>query len=222
MGWTPAYVAALNGYLDVLQFFNEHHVPLNVPNSWGENSAYVAALNGYLDILEYLSSCAVPLNVANTRGETLAHAAALNGYLDVIEFLHAQKAPLGQRNRKGQTPLEYAAYRGHLELVTFLIQHIPAKEFNMSKLAFAAARGGNVDILDYLKQCGLDIHATLKDGRNIVFAAAESGEMCVLDYCVENQISFKIKDKKGLSAEDVAIKRQHWALAEAIRENIGT
>ncbi|KAH6645590.1 ankyrin repeat-containing domain protein [Truncatella angustata] len=53
-GSTPIYVAASNGYLDIVKFFLENNADIMIANKDGRTPAYGAAVGGHLDVVRFL------------------------------------------------------------------------------------------------------------------------------------------------------------------------
>ena len=86
-GYTPAYIAAQEGYLDILMYLHNSGADLTQGNNQGFSPLYIAATEGHPKILEYLHNVGIDLNAITHDKRTAIYLASENGHLDTVELL---------------------------------------------------------------------------------------------------------------------------------------
>ncbi|XP_064646952.1 death-associated protein kinase 1-like isoform X2 [Lineus longissimus] len=79
-----------------------------------------------------------------------------------------------------------------------------------------AAGGGHVDIIEYLKEKGVDLAATDKHGDDAIYWAARQGHMDVIEYLKEQGVSLDTQNKAGEGAIHVAARYGHKQVIELL------
>ena len=136
-GVTPAFVAAAQGALKILELllevganiFHRTNPPPNPPYEFHQDP-----------IIESKSAF---------WNSTLLHAASQNGHLNAVKFLLLQNVSLSERDGVNFTALQLAAQNGHLDVVTLL--HESGAETDQVALYHAAANGHD-DVVKFLLQ----------------------------------------------------------------------
>ena len=165
-GFTPLYVAAYRGHLEVVQhLLAQGGIDVNRANGNGATPLFIAAEQGHLEVVQHLlEQRGIDVNRAMNGGATPLYVAAQNGHLDVVEYLLAQGGiDVNAARDDGVTPLLIAAYYGHSEIVQHLLAQggidvNKANEFGVTPLLIAAQEG-HVNI-----GANLLIHGANSDG----------------------------------------------------------
>ena len=135
-GFTPAFVAAMNGLLENVDFLlrqgadTEHRTkppPPPPPNSflwdpiersktafWNSTMMHAAAAGGHSKVVLLLLERNASFTGLNAVNLTAIELAAENGHLEVVEILHARGARLHHLS------LQHAAFNGHADVVEFI------------------------------------------------------------------------------------------------------
>ena len=119
-GRTPIYVAAYNGYTEVVKVLALLTDKPNAPKNNGITPIYEAAWIGCTEIVKILVHFTDNLNVPDKIVRTPIYVAAYNGHTEIVKILapltHNPNAP----NNCGQTPIHKAAVEGYTEIVKIL------------------------------------------------------------------------------------------------------
>ena len=84
---TPAYIAAQEGHVDVVQLLRHVKANLETPTNEGATPAYIAAQNGHVKVLQLLRDAKVNLETPTNEWVTPAYIAAQEGHVDVLQLL---------------------------------------------------------------------------------------------------------------------------------------
>ena len=134
-GFTPAFVAAMNGRAENVDFLLskganiEHRTKAPPPPSyvwgdpiersktsfWNSTMMHAAASGGHSSIIRLLLTKNASFTKVNGVNLTVIQLAAQNGHLEVVQVLHKHGAQLDHLS------LQYAAFKGHANVVAYLL-----------------------------------------------------------------------------------------------------
>ncbi|KAF2195623.1 ankyrin [Zopfia rhizophila CBS 207.26] len=87
--------------------------------------------------------------------------------------------------------LEEAARQGNVEIFNVLWKHESladeTRESNVCLLCYPAAEGGNIEIFEFLLQCGLDLQKYGR-GASLFVAAAQCGQIQLVQYLMDRKV----------------------------------
>jgi ankyrin repeat protein len=153
-----------------------------------------------------------------------AAAAGLAGR--VRDWLTAHPQQIGSYSPDGFTPLHLAVFFGHRALVHDLLDwgadvNAPAVNRTFARgvtpLHSALARG-YADIAETLLARGADVHARDGDDGTPLLSAAFTGNTDMVRRLLAAGAEVNSRHKSGLTPLGVALKNQHMATAEVLRE----
>lgn len=102
-GEHPAYIAAENGHLSILQYLQSRGVSLLIPGIKHKTLLHASVVR--LTVLEYLLSNSLDVNCLDYNGETLLIHAAKLGRADIATFVIGYSPNLELKDRDGYTAL---------------------------------------------------------------------------------------------------------------------
>jgi len=177
-GWTPVNAAARWGYTEVVKLLLENGADVAVPNNAGWTLLISASSKGHVDVVKLLLENGVDVNLG---GRTAISEAARGGYESVVELLFENGAKLDTPDAEFGTIINASAYRGHLALLRLLVDKLNldydiADEQGRNAAHFAA-RGGHVQVLEYVVELGVNPYAKDVKGDGILDYAARSGSL---------------------------------------------
>ncbi|MFC1841840.1 ankyrin repeat domain-containing protein [Candidatus Dependentiae bacterium] len=149
----PLHLAAINGYLEVVEFLVKNGAKVNEKDKWTKNTPlHLAAKYRYLKVTKFLVKNEAKVNEKNKWGNTPLHEAT--GHLEVVKFLVKKGAEVNAKSNNGSTPLHLAAVNGYLEVVKFLVKNgakVNAKNsHNSSTPLHLAAVNGHLEVVKFL------------------------------------------------------------------------
>lgn len=196
------YSAAKNNDLEDVKCHFENGADMNKKHPY---SAYVplhfAAYYGHLNVVKYLiEETHADINIKDDSGRTPMHLAALNGQLYIVKYLIEKEADLNSIDDFQQTPLIYAASYGALNIVKYLIEDVSENITNIdeSEILHSAARGDNLDVVQYLIKKGANVNKKNYIGETPLFIATRYGHINVVKYLIEEaNADLNIKNEYG-------------------------
>lgn len=153
-GNTALYIAALEGYEEIVQVLLENHANPHANVSYGETALHVASKQGHVAILRLLLATGADITLGNSvSGNTPLHEAVENGRLESVRFLIDKGAEISIMNQLGNTPLHQATSLGLLDILVILLNRggDPWRRNYDGSTAFElAVDHGHINIVRYL------------------------------------------------------------------------
>ncbi|CDZ79184.1 Phosphocholine transferase AnkX [Legionella massiliensis] len=162
-GYTPLWVAAGNGHIEIVNRLLEAGALVNQPDDYNRTPLWVAAGNGHIEIVNRLLEAGALVNQPDDYNRTPLWVAAGNGHIEVVRrLLQVREIDVNHLDDYSESPLWAAVAEGGLETVNCLLQtgRIAVNQQNIRGKTplFAAANRGHTDILNSLLQAGGDIN----------------------------------------------------------------
>ncbi|KAH1417476.1 hypothetical protein KXX32_009491, partial [Aspergillus fumigatus] len=144
----PLYVAAKNGYDEIVRTLLQEGVKVDATSNRGRTAISIAASNGHQSVVNELLCAGADYDLADYEGKTPLSWAAEHGFVAIVEQLIAAGANINHIDIYGQTPLYLATWRGRDESVRQLLQAKPdtsisAKITGLTALSIAAFKGNS-------------------------------------------------------------------------------
>lgn len=155
------------------------------------SSIVMPCQEGNLEIVKLLVENGMDVNVKEYVDFTPLRIAARNGHLNIIQYLTEKGADIDPKAKDGATPLAHAASKGHVEIVKYLIE-----------------KGANVNNID-------------DEGDFPLGEAAKNGYLDVIKLLIDNGAKLDLKNKKKLTALELAKQHGQNKAAILIEEYIG-
>ncbi|KAH6639236.1 ankyrin repeat-containing domain protein [Boeremia exigua] len=160
----------------------------------------------------------------NKLGRTpLSLKASLPGTAIIELLLTTRKAAVDAPDDYGRTPLSHAAERGRFDTVRLLVE-VGSADVNARDECFCrtplvyAARGGHEDIVAFLLQHGARTHVGDEWSRTALsYAAAHGYEGIVKLLLVAGSADAVLRDFKGRTPLDHAVKKRHAAIVSLLQ-----
>jgi ankyrin repeat protein len=160
---------------------------------------HYAADRGHKDIVELLIAKGADINAKNNDGQTPLHYAVEKGHNDIAELFIADGADINAKNNEGQTLVDIAVNQNRSEVVKLLV----AKGANIS--IHAAARIGDLVIVENLIQKGTDLNTKDASGRTALHYAVEKGHKDIVELLIANGANVNAKDKNNDTPAHIAL-----------------
>ena len=241
-GFTPLHHAAMQGHLEVVQYFTKCLIEKNPSIDSGKHVMYWAAekqqleiVKHYLDILpDGKKNPKANAIDDNYKGRTPLHATAENGNLEIMKAINAHLIDINPGDAHGFTPLHLASKYGHLHIVRYLIDQIkdidPAADdfYSGETPYFHAAFEGHLDIVElYLQRLpmheinsGLISTNPVYQGRTPLHAAAQNGYLNIVKAISKHLTNLSPKNALGTTPLILAVENGHLAIVKYFVENL--
>ncbi|XP_030969315.1 protein ACCELERATED CELL DEATH 6-like isoform X2 [Quercus lobata] len=180
---SPVYAAILMERKDILEeICKKNPILFHIRDKKRKTPLYFAASKGYTEGVEFLlSKFGLQALESSTNGDFPIHIACKKGHIEVVKKLLEQKwpNPIELLNKEGQNILHVAAKSGENTVVKTILECSKLEE-----LLNAGDKNGNTA----LHLASMNLHALV---------------LCSLTW--DNRVDLKRKNKKGLTAIDIAI-----------------
>lgn len=199
-GFTPAFVAAMNG--------------------WAENVDFLLSKGGNIEhrtkappTPSYVWGDPIERSKTSFWNSTMMHAAASGGHIDVVRLLLRNNASFMDVNGVNLTTIQLAAQNGHLEVVQVLHKH--GAQLDHLSLQFAAFEG-HANVVAYLLKFGVEDICMRCDGSFYWLQNRTRYQAVRLDYLRDAVLSddkFKIFCQSALH---LAVAKNHTKVAQLL------
>ena len=189
-GWTALHYSAENGSYELVNFFADMGIDINLETENGMNCLHIAARKGHLDLCKTLvKKHKFDVHMTDNNGWTSLHFSVENGSSELLNFLTDMGADIYLKTNCGKNCLHIASLNGHLDLCkTFLDNHdfdIHISDNDGWTPLHCSARNGSFELFQYLLDKGSEIYCKTKDMENILHLSAASGHFDICEFVLE-------------------------------------
>ena len=207
-GRTPLYMAARNGFIQVVQFCVEHGAIVDVSTLDGWTPFLRAARKGFLDVVQFLSDSGADTNKYNLNGNTALHLSSGEGHLHIVKYLlegQSTETEIDKGDNNGWTALHWASCYGHEAIVEYLLSHgadgNKLDHSGCSPLHCAAEEGHLLSVLMLLQTGHVDIDIRNDNGQlPSEVASCEEIKAAICNEQIERQNNPKVTSSASSSS----------------------
>ncbi|XP_061171283.1 putative ankyrin repeat protein RF_0381 [Saccostrea echinata] len=188
-GHNVLHDVAWSGNIDLLKFLLDK-LDINSARNDGKTVLHLSCRNNKIDMCKYLiNTYPQLLDVTDKPGQTALHDAAFGGNIDLLKFLLKKGLDITRTIYDGKTVLHLCCRKGKIDLCECLVKtysQLPyAKDNNGHSALHDAALGGNVDLIRFLLERGLDINSTRNDGKTVLHLCCMNSMTDMCKYLVK-------------------------------------
>jgi ankyrin repeat protein len=169
--------------------------------------ADLAASYGDPAIMDYILKHGGNINSTNQDGMTLLDIAALENNTEMIKYLLAHGLDVNQKDLSGATPLVYLflTQNTHDISKSFYALMEAGADVNISfrsmikssTIGHLATAYGNVELMKYLVEHGLNLYTVNDKGETLLHIACRNGNSEMINYLIEQGMDITAKDNEG-------------------------
>jgi ankyrin repeat protein len=222
-GSLATHYAARGNDVQMLQFLLDQGLRPDAGTQSGSTILHLAAYDGNADMVSYLCEKYPQLiHVQDTTGYSAAHYAAGSGNIPLLLNILQYGIDPHIKSSNGSTLLLKAVYNGRKPMVKYLCTEYPdlismTDAFGCNVLHYAAC-DGNVKIIQYMIDKGVNPASRTNDGHTILHVAAFHGQLEVIrQICEDYPNLVHVKDNSGKTAEETATEHNRTKAANLIR-----
>ncbi|KAK3591751.1 hypothetical protein CHS0354_019522 [Potamilus streckersoni] len=187
---TPAYYAAASGNVAVLAYLIDRGTDPWCRTSEEETLLHIACIFGKLEMTKYLvKTYPKMLHQVDNSKRTPAHHATAGGNVAVLSYLIDRGTDLWCRTSDEETLLHRACICGKLDVTKYLVdtypKMLPFVDNDKRTPAHHAAAGGNIAVLSYLIDRGIDPRCRTSSKETLLHRACIYGKLEMTKYLVE-------------------------------------
>ena len=166
-----------NKFAEAKELYENGSIDINFANSGGSTALITSAANGHLELVKWLIEAGASLTSRDAGKQTALLLAASRGHLEVVKYLIQAGASLTDVDSSNRTALARAAIDGHVTIMEALLDAganaNAVDNFGQTPLFIAMSKpfhsnSSQEAAAKLLIERGADIHATDKNGRNVL------------------------------------------------------
>ena len=205
-GWTALHFSARSGSYEIVKYFTNMGIEINLKTKDGMNCLHIAAFYGYLNLCKTLiNKYNVDVQLPDNKEWTALHFSARGGSYEVVKYFTNMGIEISLKTKDGMNCLHIAADYGHLNLCKTLIN-----EYNVGKqvpdndgwtaLHFSA-RNGSYEVVKFFIDMGIDTNLKATDGMNCLHIAAHYGHLNLCKTLINKyNVDVQLPDNDGWTA----------------------
>ena len=193
--------AASQGCLEAVRFFVEEGVDKDEADENGRTPLMLATKKKRLAVVQFLEEYKTEKKTANARDAL--RAAANRGCLEAVKFLVGAGVSREDTDKKGRTALLLAVQAGHVGVARYLAESMQEERtddtensWGSAALRFAAKKG-QLEVLQWLSEQGVDKESADQDGTTALIYAAKNGHLAVSQWLLEQGADVNKATKSG-------------------------
>ena len=177
---TAVQIAASKGYTDIVQFFIEKGVDVNIQGGYYGNALQAASFNGEADVVKLLLDMGADINAQGGRYGNAMQAASFNGQTQIVGLLLDKGADINAQSGHYGNAIQAASFNGQTETVKLLLAmgaNINVEGGYYNNAMQAASFNGQTEVVKLLLDNGIDIDAQAGYYGNALQAASFNGQV---------------------------------------------
>ena len=205
-GCTALHYSAINGCYELVKFFGDMGIDINLKENNGDNCLHIAAHYGHLNLCKaFINEHKFDVKTRNKYGFTALHFSAVNGSYELVNFFVDMGSDINLRTNDGKNCLHFAASFGHLILCKTLVNKhnfdVQLSNNNGYTALHYSSGNGSYRLVTFFADMVTDIDCKSKNGANCLHIAAFSGHLNLCKTFI-NKYNFDVQvpDDKGRTA----------------------
>ena len=215
---TVLYWAAISGDLELLEYFIKNGIHIFSVIKDNKNSLHLAVASGHLKICVTLfQNYNFDIHATDDDGWTALHCAANSGDLMLFQYFI-------EKGSDSRGSLHVAAENKHFVICRDLLENhtfdIQARDNHGMNVLHCAAKGGDLELLNFLIENGRDIFSKTKDSKSSLHLAAENSNSGLCEKLLQNyNFDINTRDHHGLPFLQSAANNADFKIFKYFIEN---
>ncbi|XP_050519331.1 ankyrin-3-like [Diabrotica virgifera virgifera] len=132
-GNMPVHVAAYLGYKEIIKYFIEQGIYVDITNTFKMTPLQIAARNGHCEVVDYLLLNNANVHLRGEENKGSIHYAVLGGNAKIVHRLIEKGVDINISDSNTVTPLLQACKQGCVEIVQLLLENGADVDFHTNK-----------------------------------------------------------------------------------------
>lgn len=176
--------------LELVKFIYETGRLNRSPEEW----ASLATKQGDLEIVKFLESKLITVPI-----DDWLENAILENRLEIVKFLIEKH--FKDNSQISDQLVFLACGEGHLQIFDYLVIEKGVK-FDVSESLMVSIQGGNLNILNYIFEKGMDLNQFDSEGHTALYNVSKMGNLSVVRWLVENGANINLENSNEGSEEN--------------------
>ena len=181
-GWTVLHYSAQSGNLELFEYLLKSGSLIHEKTKNKCNCLHIAASNGHLNLCKrLLENYSFDIFMTDVKGWNALHYAAKSGNLELFHFFIQKGSDVYNKTNINSNCLHIAASNGRLNLFKTLVEDFKFDIFMKDDRGWSvlnkAAKGGDLELFQYLIQLGADIYSRTNDNVTCLHISSYHGHL---------------------------------------------
>jgi len=181
---------------------NHHSTKYNKTSKMNEEKQKVIQLFKAIELeaiekIKELVDWGIDIDEINDNGDTPLIFSIKNENLDMVKFLLDLSANPNQEDDFGKTPLIYAIESENMPIIRCLVDRGATIAQNNNKILLFAIKIGNLDLIKFLIEVGVDVNHCSNHGTTPLIFTIERGNLELVKFLITNKADPNTKDYYG-------------------------
>lgn len=223
-GNTPLHASAKSGHVDLILYFVDQGMPVDLENGSGHTPLMIALSYGQIAATGILIKLGADVNKKDHLGfSPVIHAAQFGNVFSFHHFISNAQVDINDIDNDGHSVLCWACYSGHKELLEYLLSencpstpHLGALDAKKRTAMHWAASQNSTDVCSFLAVTRCKLCPSKQDENDKEIERERGGEGEKRCSAVTGREMLEMRDDEGKTPADCAKAKGHDALAQAL------
>lgn len=231
-GLTALQYAIKNSSLEMVQWLVEQGLDVNVTDSHGSTLLHYASLRGSQEIVQWLIEQGLDINAKNSNRHTPLLNAACSKSPKLVQWLVERSADVNAKDVIGLSVFYHICANRWVtdddkkNLFLWLDEHGADLKKNGADALFQAALLGNLELVKWLVEQGVDVNSVFPDHKTALHFAARGGNLDLALWLIEQGVDVNAEADGGETAitcacitDRITLRVNHLKMAQLLVEH---
>ncbi|MBQ2621753.1 MAG: ankyrin repeat domain-containing protein [Thermoguttaceae bacterium] len=209
-GQTALQYAVKKSSLEMIQWLVKQGLDVNVTDSHGSTLLHYASQRASLEIVQWFLEQGLDINAKDSLGHTPIFYTARSNFPEQVEWMVERGADVNAKDKIGLSVFYYICENFHLtlkekqNLFLWLDEHGADLKKNGADALFQAALLGNLELVKWLVEQGVDVNSVFPDHKTALHFAARGGNLDLALWLIEQGVDVNAEADGGEAALTLA------------------